>query len=258
MPAGGRSEQGLLVQRFRPIYGRQFAAEVLADSPKAFWKCQDTARTVPVDASGNGLNMATEDKRGVWKCPGPYAESCDASRARPPDPRTPNDWSLGMAAYRRAVVSTVVNNWTMEIWVCPQGPFADLQMIMGNGDGNTNAGGGNNGYDLYWSGTAGKFQVGYRSVVVTTDSTITCSINTWYHIVATRSAGTLIYYVNGAVDTANANSANTPITPTSGAGGGTKIGNQGGTSQFIAYAAFYESVLSAARVAAHYGAAIGG
>lgn len=252
-----RTKSGLVVQRFQPVYGRALAAEILADTPKAFWKCQETARTFPQDASGNALHMATEDKRGVWKCPGPFAYSCDASRQPPQNPHEPNDWALGMAAYRRSVVSTVVNNWTMEILVCPQGPFSDVQMIMGNGDGSTNAGGASTGYDLFWSGTGGKFQVGYRGVAVNSDSAVTCAINTWYHLIVCRDAGTLKYYVNGAVDTANAGTG-APATPINGSVGGTKIGNQGAVSQFIAYAAFYETALSAARAAAHYGAIVGG
>lgn len=251
---GQSVSRGILLAH--PAY---YAKEVLADTPTAFWKYQDAARTLPVDISGNGLDMTTEDKRGHWRAAGPFNYSTDATRSAPADPRQPGDWSIANAAYRRSIVSAAQNNWTMELWIMTQGVYVDAMNIFGNGDRNTNAGGANNGYDLFWSGTGGKFQVGYASVSVNTDSAVSIAANLWYHIVVTRSAGTLIYYVNGAVDTANADSTHTPIVPTNGASGGTKVGCQSTTAlQTIAYPAFYTTVLSPTRVTAHFAAMVGG
>src|SRR6185295_4349386 len=162
-----------------------YAREVLADAPTAFYKCQDAAGVKPVDASGNGSDMTTQAGTAFWRGTGPFNFGEDASRRPPDDPRSPGDYAIILPQFRRNTVTSVTNNWTMECWVLQQGAFSDVGIIMGNGDG-LFGGGASVGYDLFWSGTGGKFQVGYRGVAVNSDSTISCVSNTWYHIVVCR------------------------------------------------------------------------
>lgn len=255
--------RGLVGQRLDravafPYHGPSLSREILADSPTGFWKCQESSATMPQDSSGNAKHFTAEDQRGMWGFPGPFHSGKDAARKSPPDPRSPADYSIASAAYQQAVMLTATNNWTLEVWVYLQDTPTDVAYILSTGAHTSIVGSGaTDGYGIYWSGTAGKFQVGYRSVSANADSALTATLCTWYHIVACRDAGTLKYYVNGAVDTANADSTHTPNTPTSKTTLGSRFNTGGGFRQALAYAATYTSALSLARVQAHYSAAVG-
>lgn len=208
---------------------------VLADTPKAFWKCQD-ASGFPVDSSGNGLDMTAVSGTPTYHETGPY---------------TPQDFSIGLlaAGFTRNIVTAVVNNFTLEVWVMPVGSLASGRIILGNSARGLDGANGINGYEIIWNDTTGKFRATAGNVADYTASAATLSLNSWYHVVVVRDAGTWKYYVNGAIDTANAGTS-APVTPTGTAHFGSTVANQR-----IAYAAIYESALSAARVAAHYAAA---
>lgn len=240
---------GQPVSKRRVIHGKSYIREVLVDAPTSFYPCQDASGTKPVDTSGGANNMVTQAGVPWWRSDGPFNYGADPLRKAPDDQRIRGDYAISQPQFRRNTTTSAVNNWALECWVMEQGAFSDVGIIMGNGDG-LFSGGASVGYDLFWSGTAGKFQCGYRGVAVNSDSAISCVSDVWYHIVVTRDAGTLKYYVNGASDTANAGTG----APASPAGTQIRFGSSA-VSQKIAYPAFYGGgALSAARVAAHYGA----
>jgi hypothetical protein len=239
-----------------PLAGSSYRRRVLADTPKGFWMLQD-ASGAPIDSSGNGTDMTALAQIAVtgppspcYREPGPHALGRYAPGAGP-------DYGIWFPScgYRRTLVSTVVNNFSLEIWLWYTGALVDSAVIMGNSQRSVASVGGADGWDLLWSGTAGKFMLGFGNVANLAASAATLSANTWNHIVVCRDAGTSKYYVNGALDTSNAGTS-TPLTPTTGASGGTKFGSSTIT-QKLAYAALYESALSLAQVQAHYGAALG-
>lgn len=205
---------------------------VMADTPKAFWPMQEESG-LPSDISGNSLPFTSKKRQPVYRRPGPFG----------------SDYSIHMAAntglIRSTPVSTATNNISHEFWIyIEELGGSSTNSVFLNGNGSTGF-----GADLL---TSGKFQGFCEGVAGLSQSTTAMSAGSWYHWVFVRDAGTWVYYVNGAVDVANAGT-NTPNVPS----GTTKVGNPSNndTSIYrIAYVAFYESALSSTQVANHYNA----
>lgn len=205
-----------------------YVAAVMADTPRAFYKMQDTSGN-PQDSSGNGLHITTTTgspnyASGLgpftsWRCIG-----CGPS-----------------VGFSRAAVQTQTDNFTMEMWM-------DLNSISGNGKIplGTFGSGQAIGIDTDRKIFGSAFGVG----VLADAAAALPSAGTWTHIVVLRRSGTWEYYLNGAVDTANAGTTAPSGTPTT-----TQIHNQSQITCNYAMVAIYNTALSSARIAAHYAAA---
>lgn len=209
-----------------------YIAEVLTDTPKAFWEAQDASGN-PVDSSGNALNMTSVTGTPLYHAAGPMS-----------------DYGIefdGGEYVSRALVSTVTNDFTIECWLMYRAGSSDR--VIWNGSL------GANGWALYLN-NAQKIIGLAGGVAFLTAGTTALTADTWYHVALVRDSANSnkwTYYLNGAVDLANAGTT----APNAPSGGDTGFGSRDGAAQHrIAYAAIYETALSAARISAHYNASL--
>ena len=202
-----------------------YSALVLGSSPKMYLKGQE-ASGLPQDASGNGNNMtSTAGGTPLYQQPGPMSDF---------------GITLPFANFERASISTAVDNLTFEVWLRVIGYVTNGSLC-----GNNNVG--SDGEEVL-TDVGGGFQVVVQSVGFQSPSAFAFTAS-WVYVVVTRDATVWKYYVNGAVDTANAGTS-TPISPT----GTTHLGRSLGNNFVWAHFAYYETALSGAQVAAHYAA----
>lgn len=207
-----------------------YISEVLTDSPRAFWPLQESSG-LPQDISGNGLHMTTSNGGGkTYGVVGPFSGAVGITMP-------------GAQNFQRTHVSTVQNNFTLETWL-KYGSHGGDDRLFYNGTG------GSSGWGIDFRASTGKIRGLYGGVAFLSDSVASITGGAWMHIVMVRDSGTLKYYVNGSVDTANAGTS-TPNAPS----GVTQIGSDAQVQATWSLVALYETALSAARISAHYEAA---
>ena len=145
-------------------------------------------------------------------------------------------------------VLSAQNTISMEIWF-----WLDS---VGGGNLFDNGRGGANGYSISLDGSA-KIVATAQGVAILTTGTNACTAKAWNQVVvkkAATSGGIWTYYLNGAVDLANAGTAN-PVAPSADVRTVIGPGNETGKPRiYVAMAATYTSALSDARVLAHWNA----
>lgn len=207
----------------------QYIAEVLADTPRAFWKFQDASGS-PTDSSGNGLTLSTVTGVPLYQQAGPM-----------------NDFSIscpgGVNFQRATPVSTVQDNFTMETWVFVVTVGAAGRTVMANDSTGSGVGWGigiNTDFTFnYYAGNG----------IQGASSTVALSASVWYHLVVLRRSGTWEYYINGVVDQINAGTTAPGVSD-----GPSQVGAGNNLSARFAYPTIYESALSVDRIQAHYAA----
>lgn len=212
----------------------RYQREVMRDTPRAFWPLQDSSGN-PVDASGNGLNMTSVTGTPDYRQEGPFGD----------------DFSIftgnSEAINRSTEVSTVQNNFTMELWLKVTQVNATDQMVMHNG-GTTSGGTAGWGIrmdtgDRYCGLAGGISELLVRGI----------GLFTWTHLVVQRDgsdSNRWKYYQNGNLTVGNAGTTN-PNVPS----GVLILGGSASYAAYYAYVAVYETALSAARILAHFNAA---
>ena len=141
--------------------------------------------------------------------------------------------------FTRAVVSTVVDNFSLCAWV-KFGSIAS-QRYVHNGDDSAN------GYALQMS-SAGVIRGEYHFVAFIT-SAVTAGINIWYHVALIRSGGSGQMYVNGALS--GGTSASVPNAPASWTAIGASQNTAGTPSYFngtVDDVRMYERAITAGEV----------
>lgn len=202
----------------------EYEYEVRADSPRALYKMQD-ASGAPVDMSPNGLNMTTVTGTPDYAQPGPFPGSSSIRLAG------------GEAVSRSSVVSTVVNDFTIEMLVHVQAIGLNDMILIYNGNSGANGWGITVNVDRRWRFLAGGVAQGSFAANPLPDN--------FAHLAVVRRAGTWEYYLQGALDTANAGT-NAPGTPS----GTTSLGDSA-VQEAVAFAAIYETALSPTRILEH-------
>jgi hypothetical protein len=206
-----------------------YAIAVLADTPVVYYKCDEPSGFLQ-DSSGNARHI-TGGTATSYQQAGPMVGAYAVSLTGP------------AAFTRSAAFLTAADNFTVEAWVNPAAYSAALMTFWqcnGSGCG-------------LWVRNTGKFLANIFGGAAQADSAGTLSVNTWYHVALVRRAGTWEYYRNGSVDTANAGSG-APTMPAT-----TLVVNYGNNPSIQArYSnlAWYHSALPAARIQAHYDAAL--
>jgi hypothetical protein len=142
-------------------------------------------------------------------------------------------------------VTSATNNFACEAWIYPTALPQNSALAIYVG---TDAAGWGFGIGDGTGGSGSKL-VGLYGTVAWLDSGTTLSVNTWYHVVMTRDAGTTKFYVN-RVQSPNtfATTPNAPVTQTS-------VGAENGARYFkgvIDEPAVYNAVVSLATAQAHY------
>lgn len=210
-----------------------YVAAVLASNPVGFWK-MDEASGMPQDSSGNGnhmtaLSAGTPDYQQAGPFSGAYGIRLQG----------------GENFRRLAPVSTVTNNFSLEMFYLWEAAGGNDRLFY-NGDFDSDP-----GWGIDYQSGGSKIRALYGGVAWEAESTFTVDNGppVWHHIIIVRDAGTTKYYVNGALDTANAGT-NTPNTPTTA----TFIGSTSLVTGTYSMCAIYSTALSAADAAAHYAA----
>lgn len=204
-----------------------YVSAVLADGPYFFYRFNETSG-LPQDSSGNGFHMTNIVGVPQYVVPGArdgwLAIQLDAAFV-----------GLGMPASSNAA-------FTNEFWTyvsgAPSGDFALCQ----------HGAGGLSGLSVQLR-TSMKYRGIAEGVSVLADGS-TLSAGTWYYSAIVWDGAVWTYYLNGAVDVANAGVA-VPGIPSGTSGA--QAAN--GTVARISHWAWYLSALSPATIAAHYAAA---
>jgi hypothetical protein len=212
--------------------------EVLADNPIAYYRFEETSGTTATDTSGNS-NSGTYTN-GVL---------LDQPSAR----------NLGRAARFDGVDDfvgtprTVSGNFTLELWITTTAPsLSGGQAYEGNGLLWSDVGGAADDFVLAMLNSGLSFFTGNPDVSVTAGAPI--NDGRWHHLVATRTQGGNVEIFVDGVSRGTATTNNNPLTgnPSIVIGGNTLDSRYfGGLIDEVAY---YPSVLSAARIRAHFAA----
>lgn len=203
----------------------EYVAAVMADTPRAFYK-MDEASGLPQDSSGNGLHMDTTLGTPTYRVAGPpgasYAiempASCDFTRA--------------------AVVSSSVNNFTLEVWFYLISCLANGRNVFANDS--TGVGGWGIQVDIAGTWAA------YRDLTALTNSPTILRPGVWNQLVVRRGT-TWQVFLNGELNLDPAG-AGTPGAPTTG----TQIGAGTNLNCRMALVSVTESALSDARIRERY------
>lgn len=229
--------------------GSGYSAAVLADSPLAYFRLDETSGTTLTDSSGNAHN-------GTYVSPtlGVTGATSDGDKAATFNGTSAYAFAAGGGA---AWVPTHASSWTFECWakftstgfaglatIRTPSPFADSGITCNITIGRTAGRIGAETWD--WANS------GSRVI-----SSANNNDGNWHHVAVTfdQPTNTLKLYIDGSLN-------DTKTQGTTGGAGNRQVtlaANNGGTSQWFPGSldefAVYGAALSAARIAAHYAAA---
>lgn len=215
-----------------------FIDAINADTPKAFYKCQEASGTIADSVVGGSKDLSNLFGTIAYQQTGPMG----------------TDFSIRFNttgfANSNTVPSTVIDNLTFGLWAKLGGGSITngRRTFIGSGSGTR-------GWEIQVN-LNGTFRYAIDGGAVngaTSAGALSSSAFSLIHVV--RRSGTWEYYLNGTVDTANAG-ADTPTAPL--AGDIAQLGAAADLDVYLAYAFVFESALSSTRIAAHYQAAVGG
>jgi hypothetical protein len=209
--------------------------EVLADNPVAYYRFEETSGTTAIDTANsndgtyvNGVLLNQPSAPALGK-----AASFDGINDYVSTPRT---------------VST---DFTLEAWVKTTAPsLTGSQSYDGNGLLWSDVGGAANDFAMAMLNNGLSFFTGNPDVTVTSATVINDGV--WHHLVATRTqGGTVEIFIDG-VSQGAATTNNNPLdgNPSIMIGGNVLDGRY--FAGLIDEVAYYPSVLSAARIRAHF------
>jgi len=209
---------------------------VLADSPSVYLRFGDQTLPTAADSSGNSLD-------GVYH----NAPTLNVAGALMSDSNTAVGLN-GTSQYVSVPENTLLDTgdvFTLEGWF----KFSSLTgnpRLLDKGTG---------GYGLRLLTSSGILQFLRNGFAIIATSSITLSINTWYHVVVVKSGSVTSIYVNG-IDVTLAGSNDTMVSTATDL----FVGSLNGAGNFVAgtvdEVAVYATALSFTRVVAHYRAAI--
>jgi hypothetical protein len=210
-----------------------YSSEVLADSPFIYLHLNETSGTNAADSSGNGRN-GTYNGTVTLNRAGRIHDSGSAAAQL--------DGSTGYISCPSTGVPTGNASFTQEIWVKLNGTGA-TGVIIAWGTGNTLQ------EPNFYVDSSGNL---YMSTWNTDTLVQALSVGTWYHLVSTWDGTTHKAYVNGSfVVSSTPGTVATPASPVF------TIGRNPSPVEYYANitvqeAAGYATVLSSARITAHY------
>lgn len=224
-----------------------YVSEVLADSPLGYWRQGDASGTTMTDSSGNGRN-------GTYVNSPTLAQS-GALSSDPSDTAVLYDGSNDRA-------DTTWGSWqnvtdiTVEAWIKTTASGSD-RMICAR-DGNS----GHRIFDFLVNST-GKLVFTRRELpsgstsLLSATSTVNVNDGNWHHVAATFDQTTIQLYIDGSPEnSATAGPGNGGLRQSATAIFQVACKNNGGPNSFfsgtIDEVAYYGTVLSAARLAAHH------
>ncbi len=232
-PDRGRSSVGSLVL---PLVDRSaYELEVAADAPSIYLRFGEASGTTAEDSSGNNLDGAYQSSPTLGVA-GALTGNAD----------TAAQFLQSSSQYASVPDNALLDPgdvFTIEFWI---------NHFSGGGSTRGYVSKGTDGYEV--RETSGKIQLLKEGTGVIAASTTVTSNNTWFHVVITKTGATIHIYVNGADVTDLASISNSTILATASAlrVGASSSGSGAYANGFFDEFALYPTVLSAARVLAHY------
>jgi RHS repeat-associated protein len=227
-----------------------YSGEVLADTPLGFWPLSGTSATSTADATGNGYTMT-------------------GSGAMTPGVAGPMPNTTGVefhGGYFTRSYFNYNNNFAMEMWA-RSNRVNERQAIVSNGWV-----GSDNCWHASVAGAQEAYAMGYDANTCSSGAwtgwpSVFASTTDWHHIVLQRVSGATSLWIDGVQQ---AGSSMNAITLNGGAfriggfndskksnGIGTPSESFGPFKGAVSNVAYYNHTLTAARIAAHYNAAVG-
>lgn len=238
---------GLLINpyRFASPAPTGYAAEVLADSPLAYYRLGEPSGTTMTDSSGNSRN-------------GTYGGGVTLGGANLLSTGTSTsadfDGSNDYASVANGAWMTV-SNLTVEAMVRPDS-VTGTRTIMARRQISSLSG---QAWQFRFGPTVQLLGLYSGGSVVTAESTTSLVAGSTYHVAATYDGSTIRIYINGTLDASLAHAGGFNTSTSSLFLGGIDQGGGAGLEEKLdgrlQEVAFYGSALSAARIAAHYAAA---
>lgn len=219
-----------------------YADVVLADSPVAYYRFEETSGTVAADSSGNGNAGKYQNAPTLAQTGAPRL-----GRAVRFD---------GLDDYVETA-RTVAGNFSLELWVnTTANSLGGTQAFEGNGLVWSDVGGGANDFTVGAVNNRLTFFTGDNEANISSTSTL--NDGQWKHLVVTRGLGGQIrVYVNGQQQASAAAGSGLLNANPSIAIGGNVLDNRY-FNGLIDEVAYYATELSPARIQAHYLAGTGG
>jgi hypothetical protein len=216
-----------------------YVSEVSSDSPVAWWRCKEASGFLQ-DSSGNARHADEVHGSPTYLVSGPISSE-GSDTAITLHGTGPDWWHI---PYNAAF--DIGDTFTVEAWIKRGDTSSAEEVIMCRDQG------------FYIGIITNQLMLARTSVASICKSTTTITdTTTWHHIVNTKTGATCKQYID-AVDVTG---AITNSTCTNGTTPPVTIGADGGGEPFtgsIDEVAVYSTVLSAARVSAHYTAATAG
>lgn len=211
-----------------------YADEVLADLPAGYWRLGEPSGATAVDETANGNDGAYQNTPtlGVTGALTGDADTAVTFNGSDEFVTVTDDAALDLG-----------NTFTLEAWI-KRAANGTFQAIIQKGSG---------AYILYFD-SDNKVYVARDNVQNLARSTGTITDTSWHHIVATKTGSTTKMYVDGAdVTDAIADSTLVDTADALHIGAAAAVGRFNGSLDEVAV---YPTALSAARVTAHYDAAL--
>lgn len=212
-----------------------FIAAINADTPKAFYQCQEASGTIVDSVAGGGVSLSNLFGTIAYQQPGPMS-----------------DFSIRFNttgnAFSNNVPSLVIDNLTFGLWAKPGGGSISngRRVFIGSGSGSR-------GWEIHVD-LDGRFRYSINGGA--TDGALSVgalSSSAFKLIHVVRRSGTWEYYLNGVLDTSNAGTDTPTAALTSDSA---QLGAGADLDIYIGYAFVFESAISSARILAHYNAGL--
>ena len=220
-----------------------YSSEVLADSPLAYWKLDETSGSVAADSSGNGRDAAY----GGGNTLGATSLLTDGT-----------GHALGLTANTSNGVSIAAASWMSVTALTAEALVNFTSSVDGsNGDAIVDQYGGGGFRWLLWRNTTGKaaLQLTNGTTFYNVASTTTLSLNTTYHVAGTWDGSNIRIYLNGSLENTTATTGTLPASSQVLAIGAYSNSSSTAPGGSIDEVAIYGTALSGTRIAAHYTAA---
>lgn len=215
-----------------------YSSEVLADAPTHYWKLWDASGATAVDSSGNSRD-ATYVGSPTLHATSPLDVDASAFAA------TLNGTSQYISRAAEATINSAP--WCFEIIAKINSGAATFRVIASTRDENTN-----NGWLLYLN-DSNKLDLRHGGTGTVILQAGTVSVGSTVHVVVGHNGTKFFMYVNSVLEATNPTIAY--VASTTALNIGRRTDNSFFAPITIQHAAHYGSMLSGARVSAHYAAA---
>lgn len=215
-----------------------YSAEVLADSPLAYWRCGEASGNL-ADSSGNSRTLTATGSPTYSQTSLLASDSGNSAVSV----ATGSDyWSRS-----DATMATLTAAWSLEAWISPSGGFSEGAVVTTDYSGEV-------AWAMRTNGTRRIESAFYTGSWRSAASSFDLSIGVTYHVVCTWNGTDLKLYLDGVLDATSTPGSGLSSPTTSTVYLGRKWDGSTPFPGVIDEVAIYNSALSPSRIAAHFSA----